>query len=83
MEHGERAHKLAKVYHVILLRVEHLKHAVSEQVAALLCLEERQRELVLVDAAILAHTQLVRGVNRLGHILVPVYLAHIVLVQVT
>ena len=53
MEHRERAHKLAKVDDVVLLRVKDLKHAVREQVAALLRLEERQRKLVLVDAAIL------------------------------
>ncbi len=53
VEHGERAHKLAKVDDVVLLRVEHLKHAVREQVAALLRFEQRQRKLVLVDAAIL------------------------------
>ena len=53
LEHRESAHKLAKVDDVVLLRVEDLKHAVREQVAALLRLEQRQRELVLVDAAIL------------------------------
>ena len=58
VEDAQRAHKLLKVNHIVLLDVKHLEHFVNEDVAAPLRLEQRQSKLVLVYETILCRQSL-------------------------